>query len=421
MTLIKAEFPDKLQCLFKPSRYKILYGGRGGAKSWGVARALLILGAKKQMRFLCARELQNSIRDSVHQLLSDQIKELGLEDFYEIQSSVIYGKNGTQFSFEGLRHNITKVKSYEGVDIAWVEEAQTVSKSSWDTLIPTIRKDGSEIWVTFNPELEEDETYKRFIVHPPHESIIEKINWRDNPWFPEVLRKEMEDLKAKDTDSYLNIWEGNCRVTLDGAVYAKELREATESGRIGKIAYDPTKQVHTFWDLGWSDMVSIWFAQSVGLEYRIIDFMQDRQRTVNHYVSELQKKPYVYGTDYLPHDANAKQLAAGGKSIKMLMDGLGRKTTVLPRMSIEHGINATRTMFSNFWIDEKNCADGLQAIRRYRYDVDPDTGQFSKKPLHDENSHAADALRALAVSLTEKKETQKKSSQRYQGRDAWAA
>ena len=421
MTHVQADFPAKLQCLFKPSRYKILHGGRGGAKSWGIARALLILGAQKQLRILCAREIQNSIQDSVHQLLKDQIASLKLTGFYEILKNEIRGKNGTLFVFAGLKHNVGSIRSKEGLDIVWVEEAANVSKSSWDALIPTIRKNNSEIWISFNPELEEDETYSRFITNPPKEAIVEKINWRDNPWFPEVLSKEKDDLKARDMDSYLNVWEGNCRVTLDGAIYAKELRAATEDGRIGKVPYDPTKPVNTFWDLGWSDMVSIWFAQAVGLEYRIIDFMQNRQRTVNHYVSELQKKPYVYATDYLPHDANSKQLAAGGKSIKMLMDGLGRKTVVLPRMSIEHGINATRTMFQNFWIDEKNCADGLQAIRRYRYEVDPDTGQFSKNPLHDDNSHAADALRALAVSLTEKKEAQKKSRNTYHGTDAWAA
>jgi phage terminase large subunit len=120
-----------------------------------------------QLRVLCAREFQSSIRDSVHKLLCDQIKDLGLDSFYRIEQSAIFGMNGTEFSFEGIRHNVNKIKSYEGVDIAWVEEAQTTSKSSWETLIPTIRKEGSEIWVTFNPELDTDETYKRFVLKPP--------------------------------------------------------------------------------------------------------------------------------------------------------------------------------------------------------------------------------------------------------------
>jgi phage terminase large subunit len=148
---VNAEFPEKLACLFKPNRYKVLYGGRGGAKSWGIARALLIMASNKPLRILCARELQMSIRDSVHKLLSDQIETLQLSGFYEIQNSSIKGLNGSEFSFAGLRSNVAQIKSYEGVDICWVEEAQTVSKGSWNVLIPTIRKDGSEIWVSFNP------------------------------------------------------------------------------------------------------------------------------------------------------------------------------------------------------------------------------------------------------------------------------
>src|SRR6185437_15618646 len=159
---IEANFPEKLSYLFKPKRYKVAYGGRGGAKSWGFARALLILGAQKPLRILCTRETQKSIGDSVHKLLDDQIKLLGLEKFYEVQKSAIIGANGTEFIFAGIRQNVHNLKSYEACDICWVEEAQTVSKSSWDVLVPTIRKEGSEIWVSFNPDLETDETYQRF-------------------------------------------------------------------------------------------------------------------------------------------------------------------------------------------------------------------------------------------------------------------
>ena len=193
----RAEFPEKLQCLFRPARYKVLYGGRGGAKSWGIARALLIQGAAKPLRVLCAREIQKSIGDSVHKLLSDQIKALGLAGFYEVQKTVIRGRNGTEFTFHGLKHNVTNIKSAEGADVCWVEEAQTVSKSSWATLIPTIRKPGSEIWVSFNPELEDDETYQRFVANPPTGAVVVKVNWSDNPWFPDVLRQEKDDLKAR--------------------------------------------------------------------------------------------------------------------------------------------------------------------------------------------------------------------------------
>jgi phage terminase large subunit len=192
----KAEFPDKLRVLFEPARYKVLFGGRGGAKSWGIARALLVIGAQKPTRILCAREIQKSITESVHQLLADQIKALGLEGFYEVLNTEIRGKNGTLFMFAGLKHNIQNIKSKEGVDVVWCEEAATVSKASWETLIPTIRKEGSEIWVSFNPELDTDETYKRFVLNPPPGAKVVKVNWSDNPWFPDVLAAERDHLKA---------------------------------------------------------------------------------------------------------------------------------------------------------------------------------------------------------------------------------
>ena len=210
----KVEFPEKLECLFKPSRYKVLWGGRGGAKSWGIARALLIQGAIKPLRILCAREFQTSIKDSVHKLLSDQIASMELTEFYEITDRTIRGKNGSEFNFVGLKNNVANVKSYEGVDICWVEEGQSVSGRSWDVLIPTIRKEQSEIWVSFNPELESDNTYQRFIIHSPSDAQVVKINWSDNPWFPETLRLEKDALKARDPEAYATVWEGVCRQTV---------------------------------------------------------------------------------------------------------------------------------------------------------------------------------------------------------------
>ena len=395
-----AEFPAKLQFLFKPSRYKVAFGGRGGAKSWGVARALLLQGKVKPLRILCAREMQNSIRDSVHKLLSDQIEALGLREFYDIQQATIKGANGTEISFEGIRHNISKIKSYEGVDICWVEEAAAVSKSSWDVLIPTIRKEGSEIWLTFNPELEADETYQRFVVNAPANAVVQQVNWSDNPWFPETLRVEMLDLKARDYDAYLNVWEGHCRVMLEGAVYAQEIRDARELRRIGRVPYDHTKPVSTFWDLGWADMTSIWFGQVVGFETRIIDFYQNRQKPLDHYLGEMQRRGYIYDTVWLPHDAKAKQLGTG-RTIEELVRAKGFRAQIVPRMSLADGINAARTVFPNCYFDAERCADGLQALMHYRYELvgDEDKGQFSRQPVHDQYSHAADAFRYLALAL----------------------
>jgi len=401
LNLAQVEFPVKLECLFKKSRYKVLWGGRGGAKSWGIARALLILGTKSPLRILCAREFQTSIKDSVHKLLSDQVVALGLTDFYEVIDRTIRGKNGTEFNFVGLKNNVANVKSYEGIDICWVEEAQTVSSRSWDVLVPTIRKEGSEIWISFNPELESDATYQRFILHKPENALIQKINWSDNPWFPETLNMERLTLKSRDPEAYNTVWEGLCRQTVDGAVFAREMQMAELEERITKVRYDPTKPVHAVFDLGWADSTSIWFVQFIAQEIRFIRYIEDSQQTMSHYLALMQTFGYVYDTLWLPHDAQNKTLAAQGRTIEEIVRNAGFKTKIIPRTSIVDSINASRTMFRNCYFDRDNCYDGLQCLRHYKYEVDPETKAFSKNPLHDQYSHGADAFRMVALGVQE--------------------
>lgn len=418
---IEAHFPAKLEFLFQPKRYKVAYGGRGGAKSWGFARALLILGRQKKIRVLCARETQRSIADSVHKLLKDQIQDLGLQGFYTVTTSSIVGANGTEFIFAGIKQNISNLKSYEGCDYCWVEEAQTVSKNSWQVLIPTIRKEGSEIWVSFNPELETDETYQRFVLKPPANSEVVKIDWRDNPWFPQVLRDEKDQLKERDADAYEHVWEGICKQTVEGAIYRAELIEAEKSQRICRVPYDPIRPVDTFWDLGFGDSTTIWFAQSVGFEFRLIDYVEGSQQSLQFYLRELQSRSYVYGTDFLPHDARAHELGSG-RSIEEQIKLAGRKVKVVPKLPVFDGIAAARAVFPRCWFDAEKCADGLQALRHYRYEHDEKLGTFKREPLHDWASHGADAFRYFAVAIREP-ERQKAIRQQQQPirRSPWAS
>ena len=420
MSLSEVEFPVKLECLFKKSRYKVLWGGRGGAKSWGIARALLILGAKSQLRILCAREFQTSIKDSVHKLLSDQVLELGLTDFYDVIDRTIRGKNGTEFNFVGLKNNVANVKSYEGVDICWVEEAQTVSARSWDVLVPTIRKEGSEIWISFNPELESDATYQRFILHSPENAIIQKINWSDNPWFPETLNRERMTLKSRDPEAYNTVWEGLCRQTVDGAVFAREMQMAELEERITKVRYDPTKPVVAVFDLGWADSTSIWFVQFIAQEIRLIRYIEDNQQTISHYLALMQTYGYIYDTLWLPHDAQNKTIGSNGRSIEEIVRAAGFKTKIIPRTPIADSINAARTIFRNCYFDRDNCYDGLQCLRHYKYEVDPDTKQFSKNPLHDQYSHGADAFRYIGLGVQETRPKKPKQIQ-YAHPQSWMA
>ena len=421
MSILELTGLKKLEPLFKPARYKVLYGGRGGAKSWSIARALLILGTTKPLRILCARELQTSIRDSVHKLLSDQIDSMGMGAFYTVQQTAIAGLNVTEFFFAGLRTNVSQIKSFEAIDICWVEEANTVSNYSWDILIPTIRKEGSEIWISFNPSLETDATYQRFIVNPPKDSVIININWRDNPWFPETLLKEKEEAKerafnqvtqekkARSFASYENIWEGKCLVTVDGAVFGEEMQTAEAEKRICNVPYDATKPVHRIWDLGWGDKCAIWFLQFIGFEYHLIRYYEENHKTVAAFIAKFQEYGYIYDTDWLPHDGNNAQLAASGKTVEYLMVAAGCKTRIIPRMAKKAvGINAARTVFNRCWFDRVNCADGLQALRHYQFGVDPETRQFTKEPLDNHwATHGADAFQYIGLMVDEPRKPRK--------------
>lgn len=204
-------------------RYKVLFGGRGGQKSWAVADYLLARGCQERLRILCTREQQNSIKDSVYKLLCDRIHALKLDAYFIIREDSIKSVTGTEFIFKGLRHNINEIKSTEGIDICWVEEANKVSEDSWKVLIPTIRKELSEIIVTFNPELESDPAYQRFVVHPPPDSAIEEVSYADNAYFPEVLRKEMEWCKKVDPDAYEHIWLGKLKGYSDALIFKNKV------------------------------------------------------------------------------------------------------------------------------------------------------------------------------------------------------
>jgi phage terminase large subunit len=204
------QLPAYARELWVHHRYKVLWGGRGGARSWTVARALLLRASQRKTRVLCAREMQSSIKDSVHQLLRDQIEMMGLKGFVVTDREITH-RNGSLFIFAGLRHNATKVKSLEGIDVCWVEEAERISKESWAILIPTIRKEGSEIWVTFNPDKEDDATYVRFILKPARDVWQKKVGWQDNPWLTAELLEEKDYAYATDPEAADWVWGGNIR------------------------------------------------------------------------------------------------------------------------------------------------------------------------------------------------------------------
>lgn len=224
---IEVDIPEVFQELFVPHRYKSYYSGRGAGKSWAFADSLLILGQRKPLRVLCTREYQSSIAESVHHTLESQINRLGFQGFYEVQKNTIIGRNGTEFIFKGLKFNVSEIKSMEGIDICWLEEAQVVSEDSWEVIIPTIRKDNSEIWLSWNTGSIDDPTYKRFVTNPPFDCISKKIYYWDNPYFTDVLRKEMEYCKRVDYEAYLHIWEGAPKTISNACILKGKFREDT--------------------------------------------------------------------------------------------------------------------------------------------------------------------------------------------------
>ena len=380
--------------LASESRYKVMHGGRGGGKSWAVAIALLLLGAQKQERILCAREVQKSMRESVHRLLKEQITALNLGHFYEVLETEIRGINGTTFLFSGLQtHTVDSIKSFEGATRVWVEEAHAISKKSLDTLIPTIRKEGSEIWMTLNPDMETDEVYQRFIATPSPDTWVCAVNWRDNPWFPSVLNEER--LKAKrqmPSDDYDHIWEGKARRVVDGAIYRYEIDALYEDGRICPVPYDPTLPVHTVWDLGWNDAMTIGMVQRGPQDVRIIDYIEDSHRTLDWYVAQLEKRPYRWGKDFLPHDGRTRNFQTG-KSTEEQLRAMGRQEVmVLAQTSVEEGIKAARMLFPKCYFDKTRTTRLVECLKRYRRDINSRTNE-ANQPLHDEFSHGADMFR----------------------------
>jgi phage terminase large subunit len=406
-----SRFPDKARELLNSHRYKVMYGGRGGAKTWSFCRALLALGAQRKLYILCAREIQKSITETVHRTLSEQIDEMGYQNFYRVLSHKIVGINGTEFVFAGLRNNITAIKSMEGIDICAVFEATFVSEHSWTVLLPTVRRDaphgpfgnGSEIWVEFNPELDRDYTYQFWVLEPPKGTEVVNINWRDNPWFPDFLREQKNDMRKRDYEGYLTTWEGQVRRVLKGAIYAKELELAASEQRISPhILVDKMRPVDISADLGRSDMTSLWFSQQVGMEHRFVDYYGNFGFDWSHYIKVIQDRGYIVGRIFLPHDASAKQLAAAKSIERQTRDAYPgpNKVYVVPRTtSVANDINAVRAMFPRMFFNEKFCSDGITGLAHYQYDVDPDTKEVSDKPNHDWASHPADALRCYVMGL----------------------
>jgi phage terminase large subunit len=400
MLQLRAELPEYARGLFVPKRYKVYYGGRGAARSWSFARALLILGAQKQMRFLCVREFQKSLDDSVHKLLSDQIELLGMPGWTVTKKLIEHAGTGTTFIFEGLRYNANRIKSIEGIDICWAEEAESISKDSWEMLIPTIRKNGSEIWISFNPDVEEDPTYQRFVVNKPPNAIVQKVGWEDNPWFPETLAEERDYLYRIDPEAADHVWGGEPRRASEAQILAGKWRvEAFEPGEdwVGPLyggdfgfAEDPSTLVECFIRKGrekHSQGTLFIRRESWHVKLDIHKMISTWQRDVNMY---LQQR--VIRADSARPETISYLKQHGLRRIQPVFKWPG---------SVEDGIAYLRG-FDEIII-HPSCKHAREEARLYSYKVDRQTGDVLPDVV-DKHNHVWDAVRyALAPMIRQKR------------------
>lgn len=377
--MMNIEFPEKLLFyITEKKRYKVSYGGRGSSKSWTAGRGLILRAMKSKIRILCTRQLQTSIKDSVHKLLCDTIYALKLEQYFDITRDTIRCHNGSEFIFKGLQNQTNEIKSIEGIDICWVEEAQSVSEDSWAILIPTIRKEGSEIWVTFNPDREEDATYQRFVINPPPDSIVQLVNYYDNPWFPEVLRKEMEYDKQVDYAKYEHVWLGKTVLNTEAQIYHNkfELKEfATPEnvtfyyGADWGFANDPTALVRCF--IQDQCLYIDYESGGIGVEFEELPAL-------------FEKVPESRKWEIRADCARPETIS--------YMSRQGFRTVACPKWkgSVEDGIEYIRS-FRRIYVHPR-CKHTYEEFKFYSYKVDKNTGDILPVVL-DKDNHYMDALR----------------------------
>ena len=398
--ILSPEVPRKLKPLLFPKRYKGAYGGRGGAKSHFFAEQV-VFKALEGKRIVCIREVQNSIKDSVKQLIVDKIEKLGLGQEFDVVESEIRGPKDSLIVFKGMQaYNAANIKSLEGYDVAWVEEAQTFSQYSLDLLRPTLRKDGSELWFSWNPRYKTDPVDAFFRKNPPADAISVQINWRDNPWFPDVLKREMEHDFEVDADKAEHIWNG-AYGSSQGAILAKYVNKAEREGRIhNDVSFDPDgAPILISSDLGFRDTAAWWYWQPVLGGSKILKYQGESGWDADDWIPEIQKNLLAMGVKkdslgkiWLPHDARAKTFQSKHTTVEKFLTAFGAgKVDVVPQSRKSDQISAARTVIDLCEFHATDCEGGLDGLRAWEFQYHEELQVFSKDPLHNWASHPGDA------------------------------
>ena len=408
LSTLSLETPRAFLPLLKPARYKGAYGGRGGAKSHFFAEEVLLRAIEEPIRIICIREVQNSIRDSVRQLLVDKIQALELGAHFEVLDAEIRVHNGGLINFKGMQsYNAANIKSLEGYKIAWVEEAQTLSQHSLDLLRPTLREEGSELWFSWNPRFNTDPVDAFFRKHPPPDAVSVCVNWSDNPWFPVVLCREMQHDFETDPDKAEHIWNG-AYYTGEGTILAKWVAKAEREGRIHNgVHYDPMgAPLEVTSDIGFRDTATWWYWQRRLGGFALVDYDQDIGLDADDWIPRIQERISLLGAQlgkiWLPQDAKAKTFQSKHSAVERFLLAFGaQKISIVPAVKVADRINAARFVMPRCEFNKTRCEEGLNGLRAWSFEYNEETQILSREPRHDWASHPGDGFSYGAVVMQE--------------------
>lgn len=414
--ILKPKAPRAFVPLLPPARYKGAYGGRGSGKSHFFAELLIARCVSKKTDVVCVREVQKDLKKSAKKLIEGKIEALGVSDQFEVLDTEIRTPHGGVIIFQGMQdHTAESIKSLEDFDIAWVEEAQSLSAFSLQLLRPTIRKPGSELWFSWNPRRKTDPVDMLLRgPTPPTGAVVVAANWSDNPWFPAELMQEREDDERDRPDQYDHVWGGDYVKVTEGAYFAQSLTKAKTDNRIGFVPRDPNMAVRTFWDLGRRDATSIWVAQWVGQKINVIDYIEGSGQSPGYYFDILREKGYRACMVYLPHDgARVGPENSGGRSYEDQARDAGFEVEVIRNQGASAAmlrVDAARRLFPRIWFDEDATEDGRMWLGAY-HERKSKNG-VGLGPEHDDASHAADAFGLMCVAYEEPRQKREEARER---------
>lgn len=428
------DLPAKLVPVFDgPAMYRGAYGGRGSAKTRSFAKMTAVWGLRYAQAnmpgvIVCGREFMNSLDDSsLAEVKAAILSEPWLAEHYEVGEKFIRTRDRRiDYAFIGLRHNLDSIKSKAMIRLLWVDEAEPVSEAAWMKVIPTVRENDSEIWVTWNPERRKSATHKRFRLDPPTSSKIVELNWRDNPWFPTNLNEKRLEDRRKRPDQYEHVWEGDFVTVVDGAYFAKSLSEAKHANpsRIGRVSKDPLMTVRAIWDIGGTgakaDACAIWIAQFVGREIRVLDYYEAVGQPLATHVEWLRERGWGKALCILPHDGSTNDKVYD-VSYESALNEAGFDVTVVPNQgkgAAKMRIEAARRLFPSIWFNAETTEAGREALGWYHEKKSNDSREIGLGPEHDWSSHGADAFGLMCVAYEEPNERRRPQRQNF-GAGGW--